>query len=274
MKKLKLFSLLSAASMVMGLTIFLSSCQKDDFEDGINQEIAKSPEMEEYIIAASVFNESLNIFNEEIKKVDFSKLEIVTDQDGRKVIHLSEAIRSLYLEQKAGIMNEKKEALLKKYPQLVSENLDTKYKYINFCVKKSVKVNDNFLERGIIINLPLTKGGLSETFSGYDSMMSYIAQWMYNPNYVEAYIVVYSGGSTEVYIDSSNTPSYSTISIYPTSNPNVYTRNGQNILYVAHTHQYSSTPGGTDLSMKAKYPGLNQAIYYNGSMTFFNLNGQ
>jgi len=250
----------------MGLIVFLSSCQKDNFEGGVDQEIAKSPEMEEYIIAASVFKESLNIFNEEIKKVDFSKLEIVTEPDGRKVIHLSEAIRSIHIERKAMIMNEKKEALLQKYPQLALENLETKYGYINYCVKKSVKVNNNFLERGIIINLPLTKSGETEFTGGYDDMMSYLSYWVSTTN-VEAVIYVYSGGQTEVVSGiSSNAAAISLRYDRPTQTA---THNGRPLLYIAHTHNDNSSPSTQDMNVRNNYPGFPFAIYNNGTMSFY-----
>ena len=84
-----------------GMFFIFQGCQKD-------QTIATSPELEEYVIAASDFQHSLNAFAHEMNKVDFSNLEIVQDSAGNYVTYLPGIIRSLRVEEKAQIMNEKR----------------------------------------------------------------------------------------------------------------------------------------------------------------------
>ena len=93
-----------------GMFFIFQGCQKDDYFDRekIDQTIATSPELEEYVIAASDFQHSLNAFAHEMNKVDFSNLEIVQDSAGNYVTYLPGIIRSLRVEEKAQIMNEKR----------------------------------------------------------------------------------------------------------------------------------------------------------------------
>ena len=254
-----------------GMFFIFQGCQKDDYFDRekIDQTIATSPELEEYVIAASDFQHSLNAFAHEMNKVDFSNLEIVQDSAGNYVTYLPGIIRSLRVEEKAQIMNEKKKALLRKYPQLASWNFSEANNYVNYSTDQSVKVNSKFLELGFNKYMALTKSGTTEMFGTLGEVMAYIADWMTRPDYVEAYIVIYYDGTKEVFVDDRNT---ATESYLPITNDNGnITRKGKRVQWIAHTHQESAKPGDADKAMAAKYPGLTQGIYYDGAFNWYNI---
>jgi hypothetical protein len=80
---------------------FMTGCQKDTYFENtpIENEIVNSIELEEYIIAASDFKQTLAVFEKEISKVDFSKLEVTYDTDGREIMRLPVSVGSIRIEE-------------------------------------------------------------------------------------------------------------------------------------------------------------------------------
>ena len=97
-------------------------CQSDDELESVNNSsvVACTSELEDFIIAATDLQQSLIVFEKELIKVNFADLETEINADGNKVTHLPAIIRSLNIEQKILLMNQKKDALRNKYPQFAS----------------------------------------------------------------------------------------------------------------------------------------------------------
>ena len=100
-------------------------CQSDDELESVNNSsvVACTSELEDFIIAATDLQQSLIVFEKELIKVNFADLETEINADGNKVTHLPAIIRSLNIEQKILLMNQKKDALRNKYPQWISMRL-------------------------------------------------------------------------------------------------------------------------------------------------------
>ncbi len=91
---------------------------------------------------------------------------------------------------------------------------------------------------GINISQPTTKGSWTESFNDSDGYMSYLADWMENPDYNEAIIIVFKDGSATIVHDDSFTPTQSVIpSLGYTDDYSAYYYDNKEIDFVAHTHQ-------------------------------------
>ena len=258
---LKINIIITYLVLLIIICIVLISCQKED--NTIDQTIANSRELDEYIIASADVQQTLNVFAFEFDKVDLLSLEIENSSDGKSVIHFPASIRELRIEEKILVMNEKKEALLRKYPQITTSAI----RYVDYSINNSLTINNKFLEFGINIHSPLVKSGNSEFFSNFGAFADYLVTWMSNPNYTEVYIIAYQDGTKEIFQDSRNDYSNSYLSF--TYNNGEATRGGKVISYVAHTHQNGNIPSTQDNSMATKYPQLKQGIYFNGKIDFF-----
>jgi hypothetical protein len=255
---------------------FVTGCSHDDELSGsIDNDIVTSIELEEYIIAASDFKQSLTVFEQEISKVDFSKLEVSYDKEGRKITRLPASIASVRIEEKLQIFNEKKGALIEKYPEFVSFSTETSSKYFQQCIKSSSNVNNKLLEFGINFSRPVLKSGTVENYSSYYSLLPILSSWVGNSNYVELAIVAYENGSYSTWLDSRNTTTHSYITLTK-RNGNYYYEGGGNSYYpvswnnypvswIGHTHRDSSNPSGTDIATRNAYPDMSFKIYYSGN---------
>ncbi|MDR0864785.1 MAG: hypothetical protein LBO74_07625 [Candidatus Symbiothrix sp.] len=275
--KVKVYSMSVVLLISVALAgIFMQSCTEDKNEDYLDNDIINSLEMEEYVIASSDLKHSLAIFEKEISKVDFSKLEISYDKNDKKRIGLpATSVGSVGIEDKIQIFNEKKEVLLKKYPQLASFNLEMNKKYIQQCIKNSLNLSGRLLELGINYSQPRLKGGTVENYYGEDwyMMTSFMSIWMNIADYVELLIVAYADGSYTIWIDDKNDEFHSHITLRHHINTNTYTFSGggnsSTVIWIAHTHKYSSSPSDADIDDWGETPGLTRYIYYQDSFYDF-----
>jgi hypothetical protein len=267
-KNRTVYSIAVLLTGIIFLGFMMQSCSSDDELSGDrgDDNIINSVELEEYIIAASDFKQSLAIFEKEINKVDFSKLEVSYDKDGRKITRLPASVASVGIEEKLQIFNEKKEALLEEYPQFASFTLDKSKTYFQQSIQNSLNVSSKLLELGINFYQPLLKGGTYETYNSQPSLLSFLSSWVNSPDYVEVFIIAYTNGSLATWIDSENTTHSSGISIYTKYNKHFTDVGGNSsaIVWVAHTHRTSSSAGAADIAFKNKYPHMGHRIYYNG----------
>jgi hypothetical protein len=257
-------------TVMIVLVIFISGCSSEnEIFVSIDDEIVNSVELEEYIIAASDFKQSLILFEKELSKVDFSKMEVTHDANGREIMHFPSASVSIMIEEKIQNFNKKKQALLENYPQFSSFALDISQKYFQQCIQSSLNVCDKLLEFGINYSIPLLKGGTVETWYGEDwyFLTSFLSEWVNSSNYVELFIITHVDGTYSTWIDDSNTSNHASIT-YSTSNGKYYFTEGGNtspIFSIAHTHRNSSSPSSEDLQTKANMPGISHNIYYQGA---------
>jgi len=250
-----------ALAIVISFGIILQGCTSElVFDD----DILNSPELEEYIIAGVDYYRTLTVFEKELKKTDFSKLDVSKDTDGRIVMRLPLSSNALNFENKLKTLNEKKEKFLEKYPHFISFK-EEKGKYFKHSIQKSVFIKGEFLKMGIDISRPMLKSG-TEIWYGEDwyFLMQYMSSWVNNSNYVEMGFIAFSDGSYLTWTDGNN---------QTTTYWKIYTENGYHyhrdyphlrIVWCAHTHRNSNTPSNDDNNFKNKYPNMQHNIYYNG----------
>jgi hypothetical protein len=255
--------LLLAGMVAIGILVYGCSNENEIVSD---DEIVSSVELEEYIITASDFKQSLALFEKEFSKVDFSKLLITYDADGREIMHLPVFVSSIRIGEKIQIFNEKKQALLEKYPQFASFMPDEINEYFQQCIQSSLNVNSKLLELGVNLSRPLLKSGKTETWYGEDwyFLMSFLSSWVNSSNYVELFIITHQNGSYSTWIDDKNTSNTAYIT-YTTSNGKYYFGgNSSPISRIAHTHRNSQYPSGADMTTKSNMSGISHNIYYQG----------
>ncbi|MDR0603174.1 MAG: hypothetical protein LBG80_02580 [Bacteroidales bacterium] len=211
-KNLSFRFLLVTALISITMGGFFIACNSEDIsEDTVtDMEIVNSVELEEYIIAASDFKQSLAVFEKELSKIDFSNLEISYSTDGKEIMRFPSSVASIGIEDKLQIFNEKKETLLEKYPQCISFSSEISRKYFQQCIKSSLNVNKKLLEFGINVSRPLLKDGTVETWYGEDwyFFISFLSVWMSSANYVELFIIAHIDGSYSTWVDSRNTANH------------------------------------------------------------------
>jgi hypothetical protein len=247
---------------------FMTGCQEEANPDN-NQELLdnSSLEIEEYIIAGLDYKHALDIFNSEIKDIDFLKLSTSQDSKGNTVVYIPTSVN---IEEKSEIFNEKKKLLLDKCPQIISLASTIRRNYFQQHIQNSSAINEKVLELGIVINQPRLKDWSYENHTN-DSYCDYLDTHLKSSEYVEIVLIVYEDGTTITYMDSRNTSTecwypvlykkvstgkWYTMSPLPTNSP---------ISYIAHTHSNNDTnASSTDIANSALYPGLTEYIYTSG----------
>lgn len=269
MKKTLFFKILSAGTVVLAAGAILWACQKEKYpDDGIDAQIAASPEMEAYIIAGYELQAARNEFQKAMNAIDWSQMQWVKDEDGHEVMQLP--IQSLIFEERLNQFNDKKNILQRKYRRIVSCSQEQCEQMIRLCLKNSVEVNTKLLNLGINIFQPTTKimGG-PEIFDELQVIDS-LQRWINNPNYVEAATLMFADSTNIIIIDSRNGPSNC---IYP----NLFEANDGRTYYppsgfsnpvirIGHTHKFSANPSEKDKMIH--YQGVERSIFFNG--TFHN----
>lgn len=232
---------LSAVSLFVAACCFvLWACQKEVFSDnGIDAQIAASPEMENYIIAGYEMQAALNEFQQALNKIDWSTLSWVKDADGHEVFQLP--IQSLNFETKLRQFNDIKDKLQHKFPQLLTFSADRSETVIETCVERSVAVNVTLLDQGINIFIPRTKQRGPELRDPLtkDGLMELLAAWTSSPT-VEAMFIGYRNGRYDMYVDSRNDLQNAYPPNIVENGGNYYWRGGGNpnspINLIGHTH--------------------------------------
>ncbi len=271
MKKQLLFQILSVGIVVLTACLILWACQKEKYPNDIDARIAASPEMEAYIVAGYELQAARNEIQQELNKIDFSKLEFVREADGRLVMHLP-TDQAFSFETKLKKLNVTKGVLQSRFPELSAFSLLRSEKIITSCIENSVTVSSTLLNLGFDISLPTKRPGGPE---GFEDGMLFLENWVRNPNYVEAMMVVYRDGSSAIYVDPRNTSTQSHITLERTNGLYYYREGGSDspILFLAHTHQSGPRPSAEDLIEMKKYPGLIGAVYYDGTLTAYDASG-
>lgn len=257
----KIFSIF----IISNFLLWMIGCQSEEKNERTNYDsaIANSSELEEFIIAATDLQQSLIIFERELAKVNFANLETVINADGSTVTHLPTIIRSLNIEQKTLLMNQKKDVLHNKFPQFSSMNLNEIASNIDYCIEKSMRINDFFLEKNINIHLQSTRSNFNESYGNMNELIGHLYSWTFSPDYVEVHILTFIDGTYAVVQNSGNTAHSASLTLQLDPNNKKYYYNGKQVISVSHTHRSSSNPSQADLDGKRPY--CENTIYYNGS---------
>lgn len=253
--------------MFFTFIFWIIGCQSDDELESTsdNAAITNSTELEEFIIAASDLQQSLIVFEKELLKVKLSDVETEVNADGSKVIYLPAVIGSLNIEQKILLVNQKKQALYDKYPQLASMRREEIVKIIDCCVNNSVRVSTFFDEKNINIHLRTTRSFFNESYSDMNELIGHIYNWTLSPDYVEVNILAFSDGTYAVVQTEGSTAHETSIELTVVNNTYYYA--GKQVVAIAHTHRDSSNPSQTDLDSRLPY--CENYIYYNGAFHSF-----
>ena len=288
-KKIGFLSLGLFLACMVSLSFFVQSCSQEDdmanISEALDPNIAQAPELEDYIIAGVDYGQSMTNFTNELKKIDFSKLEVTYDADGNEVIHLPATLASIGIEKKILMYNEKKETLFNKFQQFASFGNDMKNKYFQQCIQQSVNVSNKLLDMGIKASPRLKSDNEGDI---YFSNLSYNAEdnvvfnyymntWVNSPNYTELFLVFYNSGSVSAYQSSASTPENTGNITLNTQNGNYYFPAGgssSSVDGIGHTHTNSPNPTQPYYDSKGNYnagdynipSGLNRYIYYNGAL--------
>lgn len=260
--KTKKFSIAIIIAVITFFGFIWQGCQQEYENIDDDPEIMTSIELEDYIIAASDLYQSLMKFEDEIASIDFSNLETVIE-NGRKVTYLPNSVRSLNIEKKTLLLNQKKEYLLNKYPQVGLHDLNNFSRIVNQCVAQSARVNDSFFVDNDFY-LPRLKTVTAEySFDSLNSLVGFLYNWILSPDYVEVAIYFFTDGSNLVTIDSDNTATSATIRMVEIAGMLFY--QGKKISKIAHTHSDSQKASPEDIEFKNKYDSIEHSIYYNGA---------
>ena len=261
----------AASLLAVGAALILWACQKEKYPDeNMDAEIAQSAEMENYIVAGYELQAALNEFQNELSKVDFSKLEFVPDTDGKSVMHLP--FQTLDFDTKLRTLNERKQVLQSRFPELASFASERREGIIESCIAKSVVVSTKLLDMGINVFQPMTKRMIEPWMDSED--FRFLINWSAysGDRYVEAMMIVFADGRTTTYIGPGNTPISASLP-YVKSNGNAYFANDRTspIRALIHTHSaihgIAPEPSAEDLSGKIKgVDNITYGILYQGTV--------
>jgi hypothetical protein len=271
-RRIIIASIVAVIAIVAG---FVAGCQREG-DEPLDDAIISSSELEEYIIAASDLKQSLAAFEKEMGRVDFSKLEVSYDRDGRKTMRLPASVGAVSIEEKVRAFNEKKEALLGKYPQFVSCSPERIQTYFQQCVQSSQTVSGKLLKMGINFSRPVLKSGSENngtvlTYANMFYLQGPLYAWMFSSNYVELFIIAYADGTYATYQHSNATSTWTEIGLSRNSNGNIYFRAGNlnsPVIWIGHTHLSGPAPyrgeQDSDYTTKKLFPEIGHWIYYDG----------
>lgn len=203
MKAHLLVKVWAASMLAFTFAVILWACQKEKYpDDTIDTQIAKSAEMENYIVAGYELQIALNEWQKAMDAIDWSNLSFVTDEEGREVAHLP--VSNLVLEAKLEQFNNCKSALQRKYPQVKVLSLEKSYDIVWTCVQRSEVVAMRLLDLGININQPQTRPYLLEG-DIYDGSFGFLSTWAKDTNNVEAIRLGFANGHSLTYVNGGNT---------------------------------------------------------------------
>ena len=235
------------------------SCQKEDGnneESLFSSEIINSNEFKEFIIAGANVKKSLEIFKEELSKINFYNLETVYDSNGNKITHLPPSIQELNLEKKILHLNITKKDLISKFPQLKTISSSRFIEYANKCIE-TIKDDPS----------SLTKSTTELSFDNTTELVGYLYNWTLSPDYVEVAIYFFGDGTSLVVLDSANTQNSCVISFTTYGHAHFY--NGKHIVSVSHTHRDSFQPSDADKAILDSMPYCSHSIFYSGSFYYY-----
>ncbi len=265
----------------------MQSCSNEDdlfdSSDSLDATITNSQELEEYIIAGVDLERSLADFIKQLNKVDFAKLEVTYDAEGKKIVHLPASVSSIGIDEKVQMLNEKKRALREKYPHITSFTSNVRKKHFQYSIQNSINVRRK-LELGVNISRPLLKSGkegITKTYNTKDETLDALDDWLDSEDYTEIYIIQYADGTYATYQDTGsgktsdrNTGDMATITAYDrgTENEKWYWPGGgssSQIVGIGHTHKYNSEPTEPDNNGVNDYinvpESVNRFIFYDGA---------
>ena len=188
----------------MATVVILWACQKEKYPDeNIDAEIARSAEMENYIVAGYELQAALNEFQKTMNAIDWSQMHYVKDENGNEVMHLP--VQSLIFEAKLNEFNDKKNILQRKYRRLTSYSQEKCEDMIQYCLENSVTVNTKLLDMGINIFQPITKFMDDPEELNEAALLDSMGRYTASPTNVEAMFFGHDNGLFDIHIDSSNT---------------------------------------------------------------------
>jgi hypothetical protein len=270
-KNRKMSLVIFTFSIIVSLGIIMQGYSMDTEEEILlDASILESQELEDYILVGADFKQSLTVFAEGLNKIDISKLEVTYEKGWKKVIHLPvSSVSSFGINEKVRTFNDKKEALLRKYPQMASFSVKTSVKYYQQTIQNSVKVKGEFLKKGINASRPLLKSGTEAYYNG--DLMSFLADWQNDPNYVEIRIYLHDDGTWSTFWHTNNTEGDSAF-LYDIEDNKLYTRRGYSsspVVQMGYTNKNSE-----DKTKPKFYPNeidytINQFVYYNNRFYYY-----
>jgi hypothetical protein len=250
----KLITVLLSGLFILILSLPFSGCSDDEYEESvIDTEIASSLELEEYIVAAADFAKSMATFRSRMNRVDFPKLKATQDEEGNKIVQLPEMITALNMDEKLELFNQKKEAVQKAYPKILTMSSQTRRAHMKKCIQNSQNVNTGLLALGIKVR-PLLKNDIYEDY-GYatDGMWGTLCGWVDDPNYAEIFIFECPSGWMTVLAEGSTRDSTRLKYFRDNSTGLIYLDRALTIGPIqkhGHTHTDNFTPSGDDLATK------------------------
>jgi len=260
--------LVLASLIVLGITV--QSCNKEeDMPLVLDEEILNSTELEEFVIAGIDFYQSLAIFSEGLKKLNYFDLEVTYDAEGREIRHIPPAlIGNIRIEEKIYALNIQKDKLRKKYPQLISFRKDIGGKYIEHSIKHSVNVKTEMLRMGIDIARPKLKNGnepwdviLSWFAEDLPILFNQLMNWVNSSGYKELAILVNVDGSFTTYLDPAATDTSCSVPFDIINGKRYF--GGKQVWGFGHTHKYSPSPSDADSASARNRPDIAHFIFYN-----------
>lgn len=267
-------SVLLSTFLILMSTLFLIGCNEDDLDEGLDETILNSSELEEYIIAGADLLKSLTAFENSLNKVDSSMLKVFFDAEGRRVVQYPNFVKNTRIEEKVQTFNETKMDLLKKFPRFASFKEKNGRKYLDQTIKNSVNVKGKLLKLGIDFSRPLLKGGVYEDwgFNECELQAFLLGETLNNPDYKEIYIIKYTDGTYSTWIDDKNTATKAHITLLDVKVDGEivgHVFKGKYVAELGHTHKSGPEPSEADSTAKAENPLLNHFIWYDGGSHYF-----
>lgn len=261
-------------------SLFFAGCEKHDYEqfDELDQTMLNSTELEEFIIAGANLHQSLSSLTGVLNSIDISTLEVTYEPGWKRVVHLpTPSIGSISIEEKIENLNEKKEALLKKFPQFASLREGISKEYFRQSIENSQKIRRELLEMGFKTSTPLLRSGGYEEYNNTNwantfYLNNYLESLINSPYYVEVIILKFEDGYYTTVIGPRNDANNSYINLTPrrdsTGTIIGWQYNGRNIVEFGHTHEaggYGPNPSFYDGAL----PGVKNFIWYRGTLYYY-----
>lgn len=200
MKK-TLFKVVSVGALTIAMLVTCWSCKKEDnptSDKELAALIARSQEMEDYIVAGYELEKIMQEWEEAMANIDFDNPDYV-DENGYHVIKLPVSLEDI--QAKSDKFNACKTALQKKYPQVITMSAEQCYSIVEACMKDSETIGDKLLALGINVFMTTTKVISDDQKLSFDQQ--FLAKHLGNHNHVEVVLMQLEDGHREVYLNTT-----------------------------------------------------------------------
>ena len=240
-------------ALIVFMLTLLSACQLSVGESQMDI-IRNSAEFDDYITTGLELQAAHKKFAAELHSLDSTRICKMLNYRGDIFLYIQ---TDTHIEEYVNNFNYSKKALQKRYPKIRRCSNQELFRSIQEHINTS-DYSSKLLDASVIVQTRST-----DSYTSEDDAFDFLDQQIRSSGYVEVVLISYSDGEYWTYIADGATQTHTNLNVKKVNN-HWYTTSfhtGVSIVYVAHTHRYSTIPSRDDENYQTSHPGLTLYIY-------------